>query len=89
MARYRVTYNVFNFRSGTRLASKAQITVEVDVPRGEVLKHVAYLHASELLVDMKYLIGGDEAMGPPVSVEKLRPKKVRRCKCGQVLPDED
>jgi hypothetical protein len=88
MARYRVTYNVFNFHSAIRLESKAQIIVEVEVKRGEELKHVAYLHASELLPEMKFMIGGDKAMGPPVSVERLRPKKVRRCKCGAVMPDD-
>lgn len=88
MARYRVTYNVFNVGSGTRLSSKAQVTVEVDVKRGEALKYVAYQHATEILLD-RFLLGGDEAMGPPVSVEKLRPKRVRRCTCGGVVPSDD
>jgi hypothetical protein len=87
MARYRVTYNVFYLIGGDRVNDKAQITVEVEVPRGEELKHLAYLAASTLLRD-KFLLGGDEPMGPPVSIEKLRPKKVRRCSCGAVMPDE-
>jgi hypothetical protein len=87
MTRYRVTYNVFSLCSGTRLSSKAQVTVEVEVKRGEVLKHVAYGEASNLLPS-KFLLGGDEAMSPPVSVEKLRPKKIRKCQCGAVIPDE-
>jgi hypothetical protein len=87
MARYRVTYNVFYLIGGDRVNNKAQITVEVEVPRGEELKHIAYLEASNLLRD-KFLLGGDEAMSPPVSVEKLRPKKIRKCQCGAVIPDE-
>jgi hypothetical protein len=88
MARYRVTYNVFHFASDKRVSSKAQIVLEVDVPRGEVLKHVAYGEASKLLQDMRFVIGGDVPLGEPVSVEKLRPKKVRMCRCGAVMPDD-
>jgi hypothetical protein len=77
MARYRVTYNVFPFIGDKRVSSKAQIILEVDVARGEVLNHVAYGEASRLLQDMRFSIGGDVPLGPPVSVEKLRPKKVR------------
>jgi hypothetical protein len=29
-----------------------------------------------------------EAMGPPVSIERLRPKRVRRCACGAIMPED-
>lgn len=89
MARYRVTYNVFYFCSDERVSSKAQIVLEIEVPRGETLKYVAYGEASKLLPETRYAIGGDKPLdAQPVSVEKLRPKKVRRCKCGAVMPDD-
>jgi hypothetical protein len=89
MSRYRVTYNLFGSYGNTKLPSKAKLILEVEVPRGEVLNHVAYGEASNLLNTMHIVVGGDEPMGPPVSIEKLRPKKVRRCSCGAVVPDED
>lgn len=89
MARYRVTYNVFNFASDHRVHSKAQIVLEVEVARGEKLNDVAYGEASMLLPEMRFVIGGDEPLGPPVSVEKLRPKRIRFCKgCGALMPDD-
>jgi len=87
--RYRVTYNVFPFLSAKRVGSKARIVIEVEVKRGEKLNDVAYGEASNLLADQRFLIGGDLPFGPPVSVEKLRPKKPRRCQCGALLPDDD
>lgn len=88
MARYRVTYNVFNFASDKRVSSKAQIVLEVEVSRGEKLNDVAYWEASNLLPELRYVIGGDVPLGPPVSVEKLRPKRIRLCKCGAIMPDD-
>jgi hypothetical protein len=90
MARYRVTYNLFGSYGNTRLDSKAKLTIEVEVPRGEKVNDVAYGEASNLLHRASIVIGGDEAMGPPVSVEKLQSKKrIRYCQCGAAMPEED
>lgn len=89
--RYRVTYNVFPFHSDNdkRVSSKAQIIVEVEVKRGESVNDVAYGEASNLLPERRFVIGGDAPLGPPVSVEKLRPKKPCRCRCGALIPGDD
>ena len=86
--RYRVTYNVFPFHSDKRVSNKAQIVIEVEVKRGENLNDVAYGEASNLLPEMRFVIGGDRRGGPPVSVEKLQPKKPRRCQCGALMPED-
>jgi hypothetical protein len=87
--RYRVTYNVFPFLSDERVRSKAQIVIEVEVKYGENLNDVAYGEASTLLDDRRFVIGGGTPLGPPISVERLRPKKPRRCQCGALFPDDD
>jgi len=66
---YRVTYNVFLSSSGERVTG-SQVIVEVSVEGGEDVNDVAYGEASNLLVE-KFVVGGGESLGPPVSVERL------------------
>jgi hypothetical protein len=87
--RYRVTYNVFHFTSDKRVSSKAQLIVEVEVKPGENPNDVAYGEASNLLPEKRFVIGGAIPLGLPVSVEKLRPKKVRKSHGAALLPDDD